>query len=444
MKSKLPIIIKREYLNIVKKTSFIVITLLGPIILASIFVIPIYISHINEAQISVGVIDETGFIYKGLETNALARYTLLYLPVDSAKKLLDEDKYDAILYIPISFINSPQTPRIWSKNAINQSVINNIESVLKSELEKHRLALYGINNQILEQINADVKVNNYTYKGGVEKVASSTVATILGFVMALIIYFFVFMYGSMVLRSVMEEKLNRIVEIIISSVKSIHLMIGKVIAVLLVGLTQFVTWILLTVLIIFGVQQAFPQLFKYTEPEIVNIQTKGLTQSEAQQIANAAKLQESPSNNALLALANINIPLYLLLFLFYFIFGYLIYATLFAAIGAAVDNQDDTNQFMLPITIPLILAIICLQPIFNNPTGGVSIFFSLFPFTSPVIMIRLIPFNPPLWLIITSMAILVLTFILSAYISSKIYRIGILTYGKKPSYKELWNWLKKY
>jgi ABC-2 type transport system permease protein len=262
--------------------------------------------------------------------------------------------------------------------------------------------------------------------------------------MALIIYFFVFMYGSMVLRSVMEEKLNRIVEIIISSVKSIHLMIGKVIAVLLVGLTQFVTWILLTVLIIFGVQQAFPQLFKYTEPEIVNIQTKGLTQSEAQQIANAAKLQESPSNNALLALANINIPLYLLLFLFYFIFGYLIYATLFAAIGAAVDNQDDTNQFMLPITIPLILAIICLQPIFNNPTGGVSIFFSLFPFTSPVIMIGLIPFNPPLWLIITSMAILVLTFILSAYISSKIYRIGILTYGKKPSYKELWNWLKKY
>jgi ABC-2 type transport system permease protein len=444
MKNKLPIIIKREYLNIVKKTSFIVVTLLGPIILASIFIIPIYISHINEEQTSIGVVDETGFIYKGLQSNATAKYTLLYLPIDSAKKLLDKEEYDAILYIPSSFINSPETPRIWSKNTVSQSVMDNIESALKSELEKHRLALYGINNQILEEINADVRVNNYTYKGGVEKAASSTVATILGFVMAIIIYFFVFMYGSMVLRSVMEEKLNRIVEVIISSVKSIHLLIGKIVAVLLVGLTQFITWIILTLLIIIGVQQAFPDLFKYAEPEAISIQTKGLNPAEAQQLANAAKLQESPTNNALIALSNINIPMYILLFLFYFIFGYLIYSTMFAAIGAAVDNQDDTNQFMLPITIPLILAIISLQPIINNPTGGVSIFFSLFPLTSPVVMMGLIPFNPPLWLVITSMIILVLTFLLSAFISAKIYRIGILTYGKRPSYKELWNWIKRY
>jgi ABC-2 type transport system permease protein len=358
MKSKLPIIIKREYLNIVKKTSFIVVTLLGPIILASIFIIPIYISQINEEQISIGVVDETGFIYKGLQSNATTKYTLLYQPIDEAKKLLDKEDYDAILYIPSSFINSPETPRIWSKNTVSQNVMNNIESALKSELEKHRLAIYGINNKILEEINADVRVNNYTYKGGVEKAASSTVASILGFVMAIIIYFFVFMYGSMVLRSVMEEKLNRIVEVIISSVKSIHLLIGKIVAVLLVGLTQFLTWIILTLLIIIGVQQAFPDLFKYAEPEAISFQTKGLNPAEAQQLANAAKLQESPTNNALIALSNINIPMYILLFLFYFVFGYLIYSTLFAAIGAAVDNQDDTNQFMLPITIPLILAII--------------------------------------------------------------------------------------
>jgi len=203
------------------------------------------------------------------------------------------------------------------KNTVSQSVMDNIESALKSELEKHRLALYGINNQILEEINADVRVNNYTYKGGVEKAASSTVATILGFVMAIIIYFFVFMYGSMVLRSVMEEKLNRIVEVIISSVKSIHLLIGKIVAVLLVGLTQFITWIILTLLIIIGVQQAFPDLFRYAEPEAISIQTKGLNPAEAQQLANAAKLQESPTNNALIALSNINIPMYILLFLFY-------------------------------------------------------------------------------------------------------------------------------
>jgi ABC-2 type transport system permease protein len=254
---------------------------------------------------------------------------------------------------------------------------------------------------------------------------------------------FIFMFGSQVMRGVIEEKTNRIVEVIVSSVKPFQLMMGKIIGVAMVGLTQFVLWILFTGIIITVVQQSFPDKFKLKEPTSMIQVNQEMNPAAGLSIENEKNISDAEATNVVLeALASINFPLLLSAFIFFFIGGYLLYGALFAAIGAAVDNETDTQQFMLPITVPLIFAMVVAQSIVNDPNGPLALWLSMIPFTSPVIMMVRIPFGVPVWQVGTSMALLVAGFILTTWVAARIYRTGILMYGKKVNYRELWKWMR--
>jgi ABC-2 type transport system permease protein len=246
------------------------------------------------------------------------------------------------------------------------------------------------------------------------------------------------------MRGVIEEKTSRIVEVIVSSVKPFQLMMGKIVGIAFVGLTQFILWVLLTGVIVLTFQEINPDLFKYKSPDTHIIDNKGLTPSEIANQQDSIDFSQDKANNLLEGIRQIQFGTILLMFLFYFIGGYLLYASLFAAIGSAVDNETDTQQFMLPVTIPLILAIVSLQFVLNNPDGPVAFWMSMIPFTSPIVMMARIPFNPPvaLWEIGLSFAMLIIGFIFTTWLASKIYRTGILMYGKKVSFRELFKWLR--
>ncbi|MBO7481490.1 MAG: ABC transporter permease, partial [Bacteroidales bacterium] len=273
---------------------------------------------------------------------------------------------------------------------------------------------------------------------GTEKESSTTVAMIIGYICGFLIYMFIFMYGSMVMNGVIEEKSNRIVEVIVSSVKPFQLMLGKIIGVALVGITQFVLWVMLTLGI---VSVTYAVLQKDFSTADLNPQTQimGSTLTDATDVNtdDMAKFDD-----IMKAMNSVNYVGLLLMFLFYFIGGYLLYAGMFAIAGSAVDNETDTQQFMLPITVPLLLAIFVMLSAINNPNGSLAYWFSIIPFTSPIVMLVRIPFGVPFTDIIISMVLLVATFIAMTWLAAKIYRVGILMYGKKTNYKELWKWLK--
>jgi ABC-2 type transport system permease protein len=249
---------------------------------------------------------------------------------------------------------------------------------------------------------------------------------------------FIFMYGVQVLRGVIEEKSNRIIEVIISSVKPFQLMMGKIIGIALVGLTQFILWVVLT-LSITAAAQTFILKDKYSSEEVlkeVNMSTQLMQQTQ-----NTKNIRNVDSNEILDILKQINYTLILLVFLFYFMGGYLLYGAMFAAIGAAVDNEADTQQFMLPITIPLVFAFIVAQMAMQNPEGPMAFWFSIVPFTAPVVMMVRVAYAVPVWELVLSMILLTITFILTTWLAARIYRVGILMYGKKPTYKEMWKWI---
>lgn len=279
---------------------------------------------------------------------------------------------------------------------------------------------------------------------------------IVGYIGGFLIYFFIFLFGSQVMRGVIEEKTNRIVEIVVSSVRPFQLMMGKIIGIGLVGLTQFGLWVVLTLIIVTGAKPLIaPQM---TTPAAQEINAQSIMESQSANQAmpfQGAASQQAAANQSsndvsqnlgaqhlFEALQDINFVLIIGVFIFFFLGGYLLYGSLFAAIGSAVDNETDTQQFMLPITIPLILAIIVLVSGISNPQGGIAFWFSIIPFTSPILMMARLPFGVPEWQVLLSMALLVLTFMGTTWLSAKIYRTGILMYGKKVNYKELWKWIR--
>ncbi|HSV87605.1 MAG TPA: ABC transporter permease, partial [Bacteroidales bacterium] len=265
----------------------------------------------------------------------------------------------------------------------------------------------------------------------------------LGFVTGFLIYLFIFLFGSQVLRGVLEEKTNRIVEIIVSSVKPFQLMMGKIVGVGLVGLTQFLIWVVLTFAIVTTVQSAFPDTFRFTpEEEVYVTGAQTLDPAELQQQLEAAQAQNTFAGQILEGLAAINFPVIILSFLFFFLGGYLLYAAMFAAIGSAVDNEADTQQFMMPVTIPLIFGIIMMQAVLENPDGPLAFWLSIIPLTSPIIMMVRIPFGVPYTEVALSAALLIAGFFFATWMAAKIYRTGILMYGKKIDYAELWKWIR--
>lgn len=467
--NKIFLIIKREYLTKVKKKSFIVMTLLGPILMASLFILPVYLASRQDDKELINVLDETGLFFSKFENNQ--NYT--FIPVTSslkdAKETLAAKGEYMLLHIPATQLNIPDNAIIYSDKQPTLNLKGYISGVMSKELEKQKLAA-EIRNEILrntpgykagsdttfvdlmsetilKNIKTDVKITTYkTGEGGEEKKSFTELTMVIGYVGSIMIYMFIFLFGAQVMRGVIEEKTSRIVEVIISSVKPFQLMMGKIIGVAMVGLTQFLLWIAFTFIIITAVQTAFPQQFKKNQTQQAAITGKSvaLPNETAPAAPNSisADTGNSDLNEVFEAFSSINLPVMIMAFLFYFLFGYLLYGALFAAIGAAVDNETDTQQFMLPITVPLIFSLVVAQTIIQNPESPLAFWLSMIPFTSPVIMMVRIPFGVPTWEIALSAGILIIGFLATTLLAAKIYRTGILMYGKKSNYRELWKWIR--
>lgn len=440
--SKISLIIQREYLTRVKKKSFIVMTILGPILMAALFIVPVYLSQMGGGTKTIQVVDETGLFAQRFESNDQLIFKPLDMDIETAKRQFPRSGDDALLYIPMTELSVPTSAFLYFDKQPTMVMKSTISSTMRREVESLKLAASGIDADIMRSIKSSVNLMTIKlHEGGKEEKKYSEVATILGFVSAFVIYIFVFMFGSQVLRGVIEEKTNRIVEVIVSSVKPFQLMMGKIVGVGMVGLTQFLLWVVLTFVIVGGFQVAFPNKFQASETSKMMV-TDTKIASPVQITEETLQVDDSVMAQIADGIRTINFGAIIFSFLFYFLGGYLLYAALFAAIGAAVDNETDSQQFMFPVTIPLIIAIVMAQYVINEPNGAIAFWFSIIPLTSPVIMMIRIPFGVPYAELALSAGLLVLGFLGATWMAAKIYRTGILMYGKKVNYAELWKWLK--
>ena len=472
---KIGIIIKREYLTRVVKKSFLVMTIIGPVLMAALMIGPAYLAKMDKEDTKeVLVIDQTGaFQQYKLNNTYLTNYQLkkdsvpfdsskvmirrlpdtknikfIFLdknmPLSEAKEMLQNTENYALLLIPHNFVSQPML-NLFSKKESVLGITSYLENRLEKEIQIEKLKIKGVDPDILKNTKTDIDISTIIIEdSGAEKESFSTITMIMGIAGGFLIYFFIFMYGAQVMRGVIEEKTNRIIEVIISSVKPFELMMGKIIGVALVGLTQFLLWIVFTSIIVSTVTAVLsvPQgeiIQKQAPTSIMGGVTSNMQASGS--IDSATKI-DSIVQQLNKFIASVNWFLILGSFLFYFIFGYLMYAALFAAIGSAVDNEADTQQFMLPVTIPLILGLVMMQTILENPDGTIAYWFSIIPFTSPIVMMMRIPFGVPIVDLVLSMVILVSSFFFFTWVSGKIYRVGILMYGKKVNYKEIWKWIR--
>ncbi len=441
--NKISIIIAREYKTRVMKKSFIFLTFLTPLVFAAMAVIPMWLASFKDENIkNIVVIDKTGLYENALKSNDI--YTFVYSngAVDNFKKSTPDKKNEltAVLQISEDLSKNPKAVTLYSEKQINVELKSYISDQLSDFVQDQKLASYNIPDikYIVENAKTEVKIETIKWdEEGNEEKTSAELALVIGTVAAFLIYMFIMAYGAQVMSGVVQEKVNRIVEVMISSVKPFQLMMGKIIGVALVGLTQFFMWILLTGMII-GVFSIFVGT---SDPENV----KQITETNAMMQTSPMQTSEV-SNSALLdlisSLQGVNIFQIIFLFIIYFLGGYLLYASLFAAAGSAVDNETDTQQFTLPLTLPIFFAVYAAIYSAQNPDGPLAFWCSMIPFTSPIVMMVRLPFDVPVWQIILSISILILSFIGTTWLAAKIYRTGILMYGKKPSWKEMWKWVK--
>jgi len=437
--NKIWLIIQREYLTRVKKKSFIIMTILGPLLMATVIIAPVVIASWGDEVKTVGIVDDSGFFKSVFKDNKQLEFKELHIDIKDAKRNRKQLGCDIILYIPKPAYTYPKTIFLYSEKSIGLGNKSYIKNTINNDLRELRLKKAGVPPEVIETAKTSIGIKDITIsEGGSEKERIGELEYALGIVLGVLIYFFIFLFGTQVMRGVIEEKTNRIVEVIISSVKPFQLMMGKIVGIALVGLTQFSLWVILTMGIVFITQGVFSN-------EVEQIKTQQMIQTgKMMDPSSTVQLDRSFDKTTVVvdALMSINYVALILSFVFYFLFGYLIYAALFASIGSAVDNDADTQQFVLPVTVPLIISIASLQFIANNPDGPASFWLSIIPFTSPVAMMVRIPFGVPWWQVALSMSLLVLGFLATTAFAAKIYRVGILMYGKKPTYKELWKWLR--
>ena len=434
--NKIGLIIKREYLTRVRKRSFLILTFLGPILMAAIYIIPIMLAlNSSNENMRIAVVDESHWFEDRFVDNKEHTFvTMPGQPIDSVKALVKEGIFDMAVYVPPTQLNIPSNAVIYSLRQVPMEVENHISNVMKKEIEDQKLLAKGVDPEIVSAVKTDVnlQIMRMDDKGN-EKETFTKVQFALGIALSMLVYMFIIFFGGQVMQGVAEEKTNRIIEVIISSVKPFQLMMGKIIGVSLVALTQFVLWILLTGALYLG----FSAFLGLSSPEILSSGTV-----MTQEITSNNIMSNEAVQNIVQIAHSIDFGTIIGCFLVFFILGYLLYATLYAAIGSLVDNNTDSQQFTLPVTVPLIVAIISSFYIVNNPDSSLSIWLSMIPFTSPISMMVRIPFGVPIWQIVLSVVILAGTFVAMTWLAAKIYRTGILMYGKKLSYKEIFKWLK--
>ena len=435
-------VISREYLTRVKKKSFLLLTFLAPVLFAALCILPSLIMLATKEKVQrIAVVDRSGIVLPYLTDSETARYTdYSAFDVDSVKAGLDDLGMDGMLVIsPLDSATRSVSVQAYSRKPLGMEFYGGVERRINQAVEDWRVSTYRIEglSEILNEVKSDVKVAQFTLDdSGSETRTDSSIYMIISLVMGMVIFMFITMFGSMVMQSVIEEKSSRVVEVLISSVQAVDLMFGKIIGVALVALTQFFLWIVLTVIIVGAV-------FGLLGPETLS----GATEMAAMDPSAAALAASAGSGDAAVivsTLAHLPVGRLLVCFLVYFVLGYLLYASLFAAIGSAVENEADTQQLQIPVTIPLMLGFfIAFYAASKNPDGGIAFWGSMIPFTSPIVMLARIPYGVALWEILLSVALLLLTFVGSAWVSAKIYKVGILMFGKKSTFKDLWNWLKQ-
>jgi len=447
--SKIGLIIEREYVSRVRKKSFIIMTLLGPILVAGLFAGGIYLGLSDDSSYNILVVDNTAQLR---DSSAQSSTTLFWNQLKPTKQMkfqytregltnaaFDSSDYTAMLVIREDIVTFPEAELVFRKLP-SLTARSYIKAEVEKVIENEKLKLNSISKSTYDRIRTDLELISVDAKDG--STSFKQEQAFVGFGFAVLIYFFIFMYGVQVMRGVMEEKSNRIVEVIISSVKPFQLMMGKIIGIALVGLTQFLLWVILTGVLTSVVSGFFIE-------DVVG--PNGVV--EQMQITDdvASDMQKDPMKNAAiqemidLFFFRVNWSLMLGMFVFYFLGGYLLFASLFAAVGSAVDNETDTQQFMLPITLPLVFGFIVSEFALSNPEGATVFWFSLVPLTSPVVMMVRVAMGfdaSNIWQLFLSMGLLVAGFFGAVWLAGKIYRVGILMYGKKVSYKELAKWLR--
>jgi len=425
----LALIIKREYKARVSNRSFIIMTFLSPLIVVGMIMLITYLTQLNQAgKQTIVVVDESGYFYKEFESTAKIDYLdLSPQGLETAKDLVEENKYFGLLYIPENVKKNTSGVRFYGNEAPGISTIEGIEEQIETKLTNEKLLDRGVDLDLIDASETQISITIEDFAGERTSKISNWIKAGFGGGAGYLLMMFIIIYGNMVMRSVIEEKTNRIIEVIISSVKPFKLMMGKIMGTTLAGITQFMIWLLIG-----GGLLTFLSLYLGLEGGAPNAAVGNMATTDLDKIE-------------LILLDVLNLPLLKLacFFLIYFIGGYFLYSSIYAAIGAAVDSETDTQQFMLPIIMPLMLAIyVGFFAVIENPDGSIATIFSMIPLTSPIVMLMRIPFGVPWWQLALSVSILIATFIFTVWFGSKIYRVGILMYGKKPTYKEILKWMK--
>lgn len=430
--NKILLIIQREYVTRVLKKSFWISSLLAPVLITAIYAIPIWLAMKDKELKQIAIFDQSHLLKSADLQDKELVFTFTNVPEQVYKTQFAKSGYDAFVSIPVDVLANPKGVHIYSSKNIGLNLKESIERLIQNKVRQELMYKAGISAKVYEDTQVDIASETITMsENGGETSSSSAGAMILAGIMGLILYVTLLLYGSQVMNGVIEEKSNRIIEVIISSVKPYQLMLGKIIGVGLVGLTQFLLWIVLTI----GLTQVTGKLYTSKANATIAVD-QGKTSADI-----SKAMQDSPMGEVTKVLESTNIPLILVAFLFYFFVGYLLYSSLFAAIGSAVESATEAQQFTFIVMIPIILSFLLAQYTMQDPDSTVAFWASMIPFTSPINMMVRLPYGVPMWELALSMSLLLVGFLACSWISARIYRVGILMYGKKATWKELSKWL---
>ena len=436
--SNVSIIIQREFNERVRKKSFIITTILMPVLMIVLMIAPALIMEYSRGeQKTIAVIDDSGLVAPQLQSNEELRFEPTDLTTEEARRSLT-DRF-GVLYIGSDILENPSNVKLYANASSSLSIESNITGQIEDILEAEKLKAYHIDNlqQILDEVKTTVTLQTFRNDKSQEaesQAQSSTVATAAGYILGFVLYMFLLIYGSMVLQSVIEEKNNRVLEVVVSSVRPFDLMLGKILGVALVAVVQVLIWGVL----IFAVGAiVLPQLMPAEMMAGVQAMQQGMPDAAAMGDMDPEMLQ------AVAAVTDTGYILKIFVCLLLFVFGgYLLYSAMFAAVGSAVDNVQDASQLQMPVTLPIILALLMMLAVIKDPNSSLAFWFSIIPFTSPVVMMARIPYDIPLWEIVLSLVVLYASFVAMVWFAGKIYRVGIFMYGKKPTFKELLKWVR--
>ena len=434
--NKLTLIIKREFIAKVRNKSFIIMTLLSPVLMIGMIALVAFLTKSSiDKKSTIAYVDDSGFFKENnlKDSKTIHFEDLSTVGLEKAKIIVNESTQEGLLFIPKKEnINQlAKNIQFFSKESPGMVTISTLESIIEKRLRNEKMLQLNIDIQELEKskVNVDIQMSNFSGEKSSKMINGIKIG--LGMGAGYMVMLFIIVYGAMVMRSVIEEKTSRIIEVIISSVKPFQLMLGKILGVAAAGLTQFLIW---GVLLFIGMIIS-SSLFGLDLSS--NVDTSQISEQQMEVLA------QDKGQFVLLELLNLPLFSMSVLFILYFLCGYLLYSSIYAAIGAAVDNETDSQQFMLPVLMPLMIAVyVGFATVINDPHGNIATIFSMIPFTSPIVMLMRIPFGVPWWQILISLSILFVTFLGVVWVAAKIYRVGILMYGKKVNYKELYKWIK--